>query len=333
MLALTPRSRLAALGSSMRSPPPCLTSPGDLMSPASATQIDKDVRRSNLKADLTPKLRSVLRRCCALRPQYGYCQGMNLVAAQLLTFAKADTNKATALLLRLADSLPADYWSPSLSGQRELAASLVSLAQTRRRGLRLHGSQPLQLRGLALGWFGSVFAGALPDAALATLLALLLEEAPAEETNTPLPPQEERAATTLLLAGLAIVAAAEAELVAAAKRVEDSDLSGPLVGVAAALTPEALERAVASLRRETPAKAVRRAREAARAEVLREDEELRLLRRRALETTAEPPAAARERKRKAGDGASSAAAEADQEDEGRAKQPRLWGWAFMSSFS
>ena len=90
---------------------------------------------------------------------------------------------------------------------------------------------------------------------------------------------------------------------------------------------------MASLRRETPAKAVRRAREAARAEVLREDEELRLLRRRALETTAEPPAAARERKRKAGDGASSAAAEADQGDEGRAKQPRLWGWAFMSSFS
>ena len=62
----------------------------------------------------------------------------------------------------------------------ELAASLVSLAQTRQRGLRLRGSQPLQLRGLALGWFGSVFAGALPDAALATLLALLLEEAPAQ---------------------------------------------------------------------------------------------------------------------------------------------------------
>ena len=113
---------------------------GDGLRESDARQIDADIHRSRVAslniadADVhmhRAALRRVLRAWCVLRPDVGYSQAMNFVAAVLLALAQHNEAEAFELFVALLHQLPADFYSerPPLRGFQVEVGALVGLAQ------------------------------------------------------------------------------------------------------------------------------------------------------------------------------------------------------------
>jgi hypothetical protein len=161
-----------------------------------ATQIDKDVRRSGVAfrgaaaASAVPAaLRRMLRALAVLDPAVGYCQSENSLAAVslLVLGAAGGVNDAAAaeeraFLLTLAVARcaqPAGYYGGSLSGARRDAAVVAAALCRRRPALcsRLGGADAAHslLSAFILPWLMTAFVGTVPlELALRIWDAMLL---------------------------------------------------------------------------------------------------------------------------------------------------------------
>jgi hypothetical protein len=118
-----------------------------------ADQIERDLHRSGraeLGADDTlelhcARLRSVLRAWCVLRPDIGYCQGLNFVAAAMLCACEQEVAPAFSLFVLLLSRLPRDFCAPRRRSNHRPARracdgrSALLCAQTRRAPRRCAG--------------------------------------------------------------------------------------------------------------------------------------------------------------------------------------------------
>ena len=89
-------------------------------------------------------LRRVLCTWCGARPQIGYVQGLNCIAAALLVLTGHAEDEAAALLLLLVDRLPPDWYLDKLKGGRVECGALLLAFKARRPEL-FAGESPLQL--------------------------------------------------------------------------------------------------------------------------------------------------------------------------------------------
>ena len=89
-------------------------------------------------------LRRVLCTWCAVRPQIGYVQGLNCIAAALLVLTDHAVEEASVLLLLLVDRLPADWYIDKLKGGRVECGALLLSFQARRPEL-FAADSPLRL--------------------------------------------------------------------------------------------------------------------------------------------------------------------------------------------
>ena len=171
-----------------------------------ARQIDTDLARSHVdglqlaEADLPlhrASLRRVLRAWCVLRPDWGYSQAMNFVAAVMLAVAGHDEPTALLLFAGLIARLPPDFYaeSPPLRGFQVEVAAIFALLEDR-------GAELLDLSDgvvrevlplVACKWFLNMFVDTLPLASLLAVWDLMLTlppqpavaAAPAEEAAEP----------------------------------------------------------------------------------------------------------------------------------------------------
>ena len=230
-----------------------------------ARQIDTDLARSHVdglqlaESDLPlhrASLRHVLRAWCVLRPDWGYSQAMNFVAAVMLAVAGHDEPTALLLFAGLIARLPPDFYaeSPPLRGFQVEVAAIFALLEDR-------GAELLDLSDgvvrevlplVACKWFLNMFVDTLPLASLLAVWDIMLTlpepavaAAPAEEAAEPAsseavakgvaegaaPPEalSSAAAAEAVAAAEAAPSAAAAEAVAAA---EAAPLAAPLAGLA-----------------------------------------------------------------------------------------------------
>ena len=142
-----------------------------------AEEIDRDLHRAGRAelgvsddeaADHRRALRRVLRAWCILRPEIGYAQAMNQVAAAALVMCDHSETKALLLFVKLLRSLPPDFYGRGGDGAAALAGcsaevrTLVLLADERLPHLFPQGStmreslEMLAFQSLASLWVGSM---------------------------------------------------------------------------------------------------------------------------------------------------------------------------------
>ena len=106
-----------------------------------AEMIEKDLHRAGRQelgiADEDAEahreaLRRVLQSWCTLRPEVGYVQGLNCIAAALLVICDHAEDEAVTLLVMLVDRLPADWYLESLLGGRVEVEATLWVYETRR---------------------------------------------------------------------------------------------------------------------------------------------------------------------------------------------------------
>ena len=139
--------------------------------------IEKDVIRSGREdlgvsdSDFTAfgaSLQRVLWAWCALRPEVGYCQAMNSLAAALLVSLDYAEDHALAALGLLVDTLPRDFFvpSPPLRGCLVEVRALLLLYEQLEPRLFAAPAATAPLRDavsiVATQWFLSLWSGTLP---------------------------------------------------------------------------------------------------------------------------------------------------------------------------
>lgn len=142
------------------------------------SQIDKDVRRTpqtNKQAGAR-RLTRLLYAFASARPEIGYCQGINYLAAIILSQVQQE-ERVLSVLLNLSDILPM-YWHPSLEGTRQDTLLFQHLLRENLPSLAAHfDSIGIDVNHLVMPWFLCAFTSTLPvEHAVALIDLMLLEE-------------------------------------------------------------------------------------------------------------------------------------------------------------
>eukprot|EP00958_Prasinococcus_capsulatus_P025130 scaffold4120_cov400-Prasinococcus_capsulatus_cf.AAC.24 len=140
-------------------------------------QIDKDVRRTPQTSmeTCTNKLTRLLYAFASARPEIGYCQGINYLAAVIMTHITNESH-ILAVLLSVSDILPM-YWHPSLEGTRQDTILFQHLLRENLPSLAAHfDSIGIDVNHLVMPWFLCAFTSTLPLEHATALLDLLLVE-------------------------------------------------------------------------------------------------------------------------------------------------------------
>ena len=161
---------------------------------ATLEQIDKDLMRTFPKHKYISTeagqaaLRRLLRAYCAGRnPHTGYCQGMNFVAATMLTVLAEEEEAFWLLVLTMERLLPADYYTDGLLGVRIDSEVLADLIRQRLPALHAHLSGTGVLPMLPLittQWFIALFVFWLPTESLLRLWDCFFFDALKSKTKT-----------------------------------------------------------------------------------------------------------------------------------------------------
>ena len=132
--------KLRALAREAAAPTPSDGSRGTVSAQDDAEMIEKDLHRAGRQelgvADEDAEahraaLRRVLQSWCSLRPEIGYVQGLNCIAAALLVLCDHAEDEAVTLLVMLVDRLPADWYLESLMGGRVEVEATLWVYETR----------------------------------------------------------------------------------------------------------------------------------------------------------------------------------------------------------
>ena len=164
---------------------------GDGLRETDARQIDIDLARSDveqlqLSEEDTPihraALRKLLRAWCVLRPDWGYSQAMNFIAAVMLAVAGHDESTAFNLFVGLIERLPPEFYAeaPPLRGFQVEVQILMTVLEARCGKLlgAADGAAREALPLIACKWFLNLFVDTLPLPSLLAVWDAILVVAP-----------------------------------------------------------------------------------------------------------------------------------------------------------
>ncbi|KAF2355674.1 SH3 domain [Trinorchestia longiramus] len=132
-------------------------------------QIEKDLLRtlpsnacfSHVNATGIPRLRRLLRAMAWFYPDIGYCQGMGMIAANLLLFLEEE-DAFWLMCTIVEDLLPASYYSSTLMGVQADQRVLQSLVSSFLPSLAsVIAEHDIEVSLITLHWFVTVFASVL----------------------------------------------------------------------------------------------------------------------------------------------------------------------------
>ena len=211
-------------------------------------------------------LRRVLQCWCTLRPEIGYVQGLNCIAAALLVLCDHSEDEAVKLLVLLVDRLPPDWYLDELLGGRVETGALLKLYEARAPALFSAPELPMTLHVVASSWLLSLWVGFLPLDCVGVAWHRLLTEPVASG------PPASNLCVALALLGRCEAAVADTLWLRGDEDVDPQSSTYAVVMAAAdGLTADELSSLLDSV--SVPPEEVARARAAARAELHAEERE------------------------------------------------------------